>query len=300
MKCLQPLIYFSIFKHPLQLEEIHFFSNNSSIEQTKLEIEHAIRRRILKKEGSFYLSEELTSEAILKREEENEYAEKVMQKAVKRAKFIHKYFPFVRAVGISGSLSKGRFNADADADYFIITSKNSLWTCRTLLVAFKKIFLLNSRKFFCVNYFISENALEIEEKNRFTATELVTLIPITNTSVFKNFYQENEWAKQFYPNKDLSVVKLDQPKSSLKLILENLFKPQTVFSECFFKFITTSFWSKKFKHMSKAEKKVAFKSSSTVSKHHPDNYQKKVINELNKRYKIYNQKFKLKFEEEHA
>ncbi len=300
MNCLQPLLYFSIFKHPLQLEEIHFFSNNTSIEQTKIEIEYAITKGILKKEGDFYLSAELTFEAIQKRKEENEYAQQVMKKAVKRAKFIHKYFPFVKAVGISGSLSKGRFNADADADYFIITSKNSLWTCRTLLIAFKKIFLLNSKKFFCVNYFISENALEIDEKNRFTATELVTLIPITNKSLFEKFYQENEWVKQFYPNQDLSVKELDQPKSTLKAVLENLFKPQTIFSERFFKFITTRFWSKKFKHMTDAEKKVAFKSSNTVSKHHPDNYQKKVINELNKRYKIYNQKFKLKFEEEYA
>lgn len=300
MNCLRPLLYFSIFQHPLKLEEIHLFSDNPTLETTKNQLEQAILDGILKKQEDFYLSSEVSYKSIKRRKEENEFAKLAMQKAFRRAKFIHKYFPFVRGVGISGSLSKGRFNSDADADFFIITSKNSLWTCRTLLIAFKKIFLLNSKKFFCVNYFITDKALEIEEKNRFTATELVTLIPVTNQALFNKFYQKNQWAKDFYPNQSLYVDELEQPNSVLKRFLEYLFKPQTFFSEWLFKTITTKFWSKKFSHLSETEKKVAFKSSKNISKHHPDNYQKKVIDELNKKYHRYSKKFNIKFEQEYA
>lgn len=300
MNSLKPLLYFSIFKHPLKLEEIHSFSTNTSIEQTVKEVNCAIADGIITKKEDFYLSNEVSSNCITNRVEENKFAQQVMQKAIRRANFIHKYFPFVRGVGISGSLSKGRFNPNADVDYFIITSENSLWTCRTLLVAFKKLFLLNSKKFFCVNYFITENALEIEEKNRFTATELVTLIPVTNHTLFNNFYAYNQWVHDFFPNKKLDAHQLNSPSSLLKKVLENLFRPQTKFSEHFFKSITTKFWSKKFSNLSNQEKKIAFKSSKDISKHHPDNYQKKVIDELNKKYHYYNQKFKIKLQKEYA
>lgn len=300
MNCLRPLLYFSIFNHPLTIEEIHLFSDCPSLEITKKEVHQAVDQGILINKGDFYMSNESACSCIQQRIQENQFAEKAMLKAVKRAKFIHRYFPFVKGVGISGSLSKGRFNSNSDADYFIITSKNSLWTCRTLLIAFKKIFLLNSKKFFCVNYFITENALEIQEKNRFTATELVTLIPVTNHHLFNKFYAKNEWVKEFYPNQMLFADELNQPKSTLKYISENFLQPQIKISEWFFKLITTKFWHKKFRHLSKEERKIAFKSSKNISKHHPDNYQKKVLDELNKKYQLYSKKFNIKFEKEYA
>ena len=83
---------------------------------------------------------------------------KVLVKAKAKARFISK-FPFVAAVGVSGSLSKGYYDSDSDIDFFIITQHNRLWICRTLLMVYKKIFLLNSRKYFCPNYFISSEQL---------------------------------------------------------------------------------------------------------------------------------------------
>ena len=93
-------------------------------------------------------------------------------------------------MGISGSLSKGYYDDDGDIDFFIITSPKRLWIARTFLILYKKIFLLNSRKYFCVNYFISSNALEIEEKNIFTATELTTLLPMFGNGSFHKFYEK--------------------------------------------------------------------------------------------------------------
>ena len=78
-------------------------------------------------------------------------------------KFISK-FPYVRAILLSGSISKGYMDKDSDVDYFIITQPNRLWVTRLLLMLFKKIFLFNSRKVFCINYFVDSEKLEIEEK----------------------------------------------------------------------------------------------------------------------------------------
>src|SRR4029453_17664939 len=88
-----------------------------------------------------------------RRREQEERAASRMNKARRMSRFIGS-FPFVRGVMLSGSIDKGVLDEDGDIDYFIITSPGRLWVARTLLILYKKIFLLNSRRDFCVNYFV--------------------------------------------------------------------------------------------------------------------------------------------------
>ena len=84
-------------------------------------------------------------------------------------------FPFVRGVFISGSLSKRCAAEKEDVDYFIVTSANRLWIARTIMHLYKKLTYLRGRQDrYCMNYFIDEEALEIKEKNIFTAVEMIT------------------------------------------------------------------------------------------------------------------------------
>ena len=176
LETLKTILYFSIFRYPLNKDEIHSYTNYETITETEKELQHLIDEKILRKVDEFYVyGSDLDS--VIKRMRGNMYAKKVMKKASKKAKFIAK-FPYVEAVGISGSLSKGYYDNLSDIDFFVITKPNKLWICRTLLMLYKKIFLFNSRRYFCVNYFVSSSQLEIEEQNRFTATELKTLIPM--------------------------------------------------------------------------------------------------------------------------
>ena len=43
-------------------------------------------------------------------------------------------------------------------------------------------------KNFCINYFVDSENLEIQEKNIFTATELVTLLPTFGREMYENLY----------------------------------------------------------------------------------------------------------------
>src|SRR5690606_18040183 len=95
-------------------------------------------------------------------------------------------FPFVRGVYISGSLSKGYADEQSDIDFFIVVEKKRLWICRTLLHLFKKLtFLINRQHSFCMNYFLDESMLCLEEQNIFTATELYTLVPVYDKDSFE-------------------------------------------------------------------------------------------------------------------
>lgn len=301
MTTLKTLLYFSIFKYPLTREELFEFSNINSIEKLDSEIDYLLEKEIVYKHKSFY-STTNDSELIERRITGNRLAKKIMPKGLKVAKFISK-FPYVESVSISGALSKGYYDDDGDIDFFIITKPKRLWIARTLLILYKKIFLLNSKKYFCVNYFISSNNLKIAERNRFTATEMVTLIPISGKEVFNSFMKENKWASDYFPNKVpldyFSIKKIKKP--IFTLLAEKTLNTQVGnFLDNFFRKITLRKWNAKFNHLEKEDFNIAMKSTKSVSKHHPQNFQKKVIDVLNDKYDQIKKQYNLELQQEHA
>lgn len=281
MESLKTILYFSIFRYPLTLEEIHSYTNNKNIDETSSELESLLKDQILRNVDDFYIYAN-DFESVTKRLKGNLQAQKAMFIAQKKAKFIAQ-FPYVKGVGVSGSLSKGYYDNDSDIDFFVITKSDKLWICRTLLMLYKKIFLLNSRKYFCVNYFVSENQLEIEEKNRFTATELKTLIPLQGKSVFEEFYKANTWVLSYFSKFEPSLEKVTDFKKPIipKLLTFILNNKMGDYIDFMFKKITFRKWQSKFNFLNNEDFNIALKSTKNISKHHPSNFQKKVILALN-------------------
>ncbi|WP_299680846.1 nucleotidyltransferase domain-containing protein [uncultured Dokdonia sp.] len=266
------------------------------------ELETLTKEGIIYKINGFYSCDNDMSQ-VERRLEGNEGARNIAKKADRMSRLISK-FPFVEGVGISGALSKGFFDKDGDIDFFIITSKQRLWVARTLLILYKKIFLLNSKKYFCVNYFISENSLEIEEKNLFTATELVTLIPMYGNGSFKRFYDTNAWAYTTFPNRNfgegldtLKPIKKPRFTRFAEKILSSKIGEQL---DTFFLKLTYKKWKMKFSEMNPDQFNVAMKSTKSVSKHHPQGFQNKVITRLNEKYITYENKYNITLNKEHA
>ena len=195
------LRYFEIFKHPLTLHEIGQYLSVSGVDGTELET----NMQALVAAGKAwcftpYFQSSNDAQWPLERIEKNSRADKILPKAYSMGRFIG-HFPFIKAVMVSGSLSKHCMAHDGDIDFFLITAPGRLWLARTLLVLYKKVFLFNSHKYFCINYLIDTEHLEIEEKNIFTATECATLLPIFNTAFYHKFINANAWAyRSFYPN----------------------------------------------------------------------------------------------------
>lgn len=300
METLKAILYFSIFRYPLKIEEIHSYTNNSTLDETSNELQHLMDEKILTKIDDFYVyAKDL--ESVTKRLRGNLQAKKALVKAKERAAFISK-FPYVEAVGVSGSLSKGYYDNESDIDFFVITTPNKLWICRTLLMLYKKIFLLNSRKYFCVNYFISANHLEIEEQNRFTATEMKTLIPMQGAAVFEKFYENNKWVNAYFSkfNPDLSAVpNTENPflTKAIEFILDNRIGMSI---DTAFKKITLRKWKSKFRFMNTEDFNIALKSTKNISKHHPSNFQKKVILSLNDKIEEVQTNFNIVLQKEYV
>lgn len=285
---IKTLAYYDIFDYPLKAEEIYYNLGTNSVSLTEIEneVEQLCKIGITFNKNNFYLLRN-NENFISRRLEGNRLAKKKLISAYRMTKLISK-FPYVRAVLLSGSISKGYMEKDSDVDYFIITHPNRLWVTRLLLMLFKKVFLLNSRKVFCINYFVDTETLEIEEKNIFTATELATLIPIYGKDLYDELYKNNIWIKKFYPNFPKRDNKILVNKNNL--FVQNLIEKtlNNSLGDKLDDFAMNLFEKsnhKKYREYNSNDFQVAFKTSKHESKHHPKFFQKRVLEAFNDKLK---------------
>ena len=284
-RLLQTLCYFDVFQHPLTLEELVNLCDENSLKE---EVETSLKALILdekcySKDGYYSIQQDLLPLIKIRQEKENTAVD-YFKKLPSYAKII-KSFPFVRGIAISGSLSKGVMHEGGDIDYFIITKKDRLWICRTLLVLFKKVFLLNSRKYFCLNYFVDEDNLEIIDKNIFTAVEITHLSTVYNATLLDQLKEDNAWVKSFFPNFSHPLnTNITDRDSKLKRYIEKLLANKLGDRiDLSLMRLTYRRWRNKFSHFPQEKLELTMRSNRGISKHHPRDFQNKVLREFSDR-----------------
>ena len=203
---LKVLVYFDIFRYPLTRKEIESFLDKSYSRDELDDSFHDLvtSGRIFQLYEFFCLQNDMSLVEI--RRKGNIQANILVDKAKQIARLLYK-FPYVRAIGLSGSVSKNFADENSDIDYFLITEANRLWIARTLLLIFRKNpFLRDRDKYYCMNYFVDEEDLVIKEKNIYTATELFTLLPLAGHACLKRFFEKNSWSYSYFPNRALPIV----------------------------------------------------------------------------------------------
>lgn len=289
---LRAIIYFEVFIYPLNQDELERYTGFRKLENSLQELVHA---GLIKCKDGFYFTSEMDG-IIQRRLEGNSRAEKAWKQAMKSAKTISR-FPFVRCAAVSGSMSKNFLLEDGDVDFFIITSPKRLWVARLLLTAYKKVFLLNSRKYFCANYYVSSDKLEIQDKNIFTATELVTLVPVYNLSLYEELISNNRWSEGFYPSREVKLKLEPHPfrKHFVKSLLEKLLSGALgSYLDKVSMNMMKRRWKKKFGHFEEKKLEQTMRSTSEVSKHHPNDFQGKVLQMMQEKVEAFEQKHGVK------
>lgn len=279
---LSTLAYFDLFSYPLNRGEIYLFlpakcdMNNFNYILNKLvNVQHIYRfEKYYSLRNDHYLIE--------RRNKGNKHAAKLMLTAQKVCNLLAR-FPYVRGIGISGSLSKNFADENADIDLFIITAENRLWVARTLMHGFKKLtYLFNKQHYFCMNYYIDAQNLEIPEKNIYTATEVVTLIPLQGDVQFVDFFAANAWSRQYLPNNimRMSTAK-PEPKSWFKIWVEGALNNRfgNWLDDRLWQ-ITASRWNKKTSSKRRNMKGMvmAMHTGKHFAKPDPENFQDNLVN----------------------
>jgi predicted nucleotidyltransferase len=244
---LSTLVYFDIFNYPItQSEIIHFCRKTYSHREFSDSLSSMVGEGVIFRFDEFYTLQ--NDYSVIPRRRTGNLKAKQMLKSADKVAVILSWFPFVRGIAISGSLSKNYADDQSDIDLFIITAKNRLWLARTLMHCLKKIsFLVKREHLFCMNYYIDESQLEIKEKNIYTATEIATLLPLRGITAFREFYKKNTWSREYLPNHQMRVSYVKEMQRSivkrfLEILLDNGFGNLL---DNFFMKLTDRRWHKK-------------------------------------------------------
>lgn len=275
------LTYFDLFDYPLTYHEIFLFLESKCDEaDLKEAINYLISCKLIFKLDDFY-SLKNDHFISIRRQKGNQKAAELLGKAKYVGQLLIK-FPYVRGVGISGSLSKNFADDQSDIDLFIIAKKNRVWIARTLMHLFKKLtFLVNKQHYYCMNYYVDEQQLEIVEKNIYTAIEITTIIPLQGDSAFSAFYCANSWTKIFLPNKVMRIASAKSLKKNIiKIAIEALFNNKLGnWVEDTLMHITAKRWDKKTqqKKLNARGTIMGMCASKHFAKPDPKNFQVKLI-----------------------
>lgn len=274
------LAYFDIFKHPLKANEVlDFMSTKSSMNEIQSGLKALLTNNTVVEQHGYFSINNSNLDANLRKANEVR-ATVAMDDAIRYGKKIGS-FPFVQAVSISGSMSKGVLQEDGDYDFFLIIQQKRIWLAKFLLKLYKVVFLGNSYECFCINYLISDKKLEIEEKNLFTATELMTVIPVAGKQeLFKELQEANSWVSDYLPNKQWRQYHESLPlkKGFAKLtqiLLDN--KLGDLFDKMI---MSLTIYRNRAKYEGLVDSSlfdIAFKSTEHVAKVHPNNTQQYVL-----------------------
>jgi hypothetical protein len=193
----QTLAYADVFDYPLTADELHRYliqtrASRGTIKAILANSQHANVARV----GRYFTlaGRESTVET---RKARLHIATPYWRKAVHYGRIIGS-LPFVRMVAVTGALAMDNL-ADDDIDYLIVTEPGRLWLCRALVVGLVKTAALRGIEL-CPNYFISERALELEERNLFTAHEVTQMVPIAGLPTYQRLRDLNRWTEAYLPN----------------------------------------------------------------------------------------------------
>ncbi len=295
---LRTLLYYDIFSYPLKPEEIFIFLRRNSLPRKQMydlikdfssdsECNFAeCRGYVYVKPNEHYVDLRKTKEKCSLR----------MWRIARAMTHIIKRFPFVRAVFVTGSLSKNSSAEISDIDFMVVTERGKLWISRTLLMLFKKIFLFNSYKYFCLNYFVTEDNLEIPFRNIFTATEIAYIKSTFNTGLMRKFVMSNRWIKDYFPNYEFmdpylhsAGLKVNNRESVIQKIFELPFTGSWGNKlDSYLKDKTERYWRKKYTELADEDRKLLFRTEQNVSTAHPGDMQRTILARYCEKLKQFN------------
>lgn len=205
---LKTLSYAEVFDFPMKFHELwKYLITKEKISKKSLQ-KILIKEKIMikKKEGYYFLSNE---KLIAERKERKKYSKEKMRKAIFAAGVLS-HIPWIKFIGISGSLSVNNSKENDDIDFFIITEKKRLWITRFLVsLILKSMGRLRKRaqayvkNRICPNFYLAFENLEIDRKKRnlFVAHEVAQLKVLANKeSTYEKFMGSNLWINTYLAN----------------------------------------------------------------------------------------------------
>lgn len=134
-----------------------------------------------------------------------------------KAAWLLQIVPFIRFVGLSGSLAYDICKESSDIDLFMIAKSGRIWTMRFFAVVLLKASGLYRKGNLpkeragkiCANRYVSDQYLLINPQNRYHAQDYTQMIPLYDSGgVYNKFLKKNEWMQKygFFPPRRAKIL----------------------------------------------------------------------------------------------
>lgn len=194
------LLYHDIFDYPMKGWELDKWTPGVRLKLVKP------RPRVEVNGGFFFLKgKNKTVQSRLVRKEES----RKKMALLSRVKHVFENNKNILMVGITGSLAMSAARSQSDIDLIIITKKGRLWSSRLrilMLLARQKIAVRRAGERqegdkLCLNIWMDESDLVINETNVYTAHELAQIVPLINRqNTHERLLAANKWILEYWPN----------------------------------------------------------------------------------------------------
>lgn len=279
---LSTILYFDIFNHPVNQDEIHSFCPVHIDKRILPDLLRDMCESGLVKVAADHYGVGDIAMMVSRRRQAEKRAEEVLAQAYENGRFIER-FPFVNSVFLSGSISKNVMHEESDVDYFILSNHERVWISMLILKLYKKFALRKRSEFFCLNYFVSDQAMEIEEQSMFTAVEIATLHAVRETDLKESLIKQNSWVKEILPNHPFHCqspsIPRGQKATAIRLLEKTLSGRLGDLVDRFIRRFIEWFNRAKFRQFKgHPDWELMFRTHRNQAKFHSKNHHRKIIN----------------------
>ncbi len=133
----------------------------------------------------------------------NEDVQKQYYHRARIAGYLLQLAPFIRMIGLNGSLARAQAKIYSDIDFIIIAKPGRIWTCRIfclilMMVSGMKRYPNKIAGRVCLNLYQTEDKLELTTKNSYLAkSHSFTQLFWQEKNQFENFVITNSWIEKF-------------------------------------------------------------------------------------------------------
>ncbi len=204
------LCYSSVFDFPLTAREVFW-------RLAKLKLSQARVKKLLgqlkqaglvqSQDGFWWWAGALALPAKKLRQEREGFSQKKLSSATTLFRFLS-VLPWIKAVGVTGSVAVGNAKKDDDLDLLIITTDHSLWLTRLLVVLFaqkkrrRRSFAKEEKNSWCFNMWLTTGSLTLpkEKRSLYSAYDLLQIKWLVNKDqTAALFLAKNLWVFNFLP-----------------------------------------------------------------------------------------------------
>lgn len=206
---LRTIVYSDIFDYPLKGWEIHkwLIGREYSLDQVEKVLTKLGKKGNLDFKDGYFM---LAGRKLVKRRVDREG---VSRSLLKRARWVSRFLaviPWIKLVGVSGSLAVNNAKSWDDVDLVIVTGKDRMWITRLGVLGILSALGLRRKRSdkgrqaagkICVNILLEESSLALHKRNLYIAHEVLQMrVLFQRDETYFKFLTDNEWVSKFLPN----------------------------------------------------------------------------------------------------